>query len=53
MPYRNCVAAGHRKYKRDEQWFCRDCMALEAQGRQDPPEPIDLGDPETPKPPEA
>ena len=37
MPYRECRAAGHRKYQRDGQWFCRDCSVLEQQGRQEPP----------------
>ena len=37
MPYRDCRAAGHRKYQRDGQWFCRDCSVLEQQGRQEPP----------------
>ena len=33
MPYRDCRAAGHRKYQRDGQWFCRDCSVLEQQGQ--------------------
>ena len=33
MPYRECRAAGHRKYQRDGQWFCRDCSVLEQQGQ--------------------
>lgn len=64
MPYRDCVAAGHRKYQRDRQWFCRDCMVLERQGQQEPPslpwpEPVperrvpEGVDPEVPTPPEA
>ena len=37
MPYRDCRAAGHRKYQRDGQWWCRDCTVLEQQGKQEPP----------------
>ena len=54
--YTNCTYPGHRKVRRGDVIHCLDCAPLVAAGKLPPPEPpqrLDDGDPETPKPSQA